>query len=870
MNIEFINIGYTYGGIGMHKSYKSSLKILSLLLVIIFACQTVMPVYAVEDKVYENNVDFTDEELEYIAQGDVITVGQIRNRYPVSSIDEETGKMIGINEDILQLIADISGLKFESQPIELDQKPVEALKNGSFDMVMGILQTDKFKEDTELMVTDKFIESTLAIVMRKDENFNINDNYTVALKTSFQALQEYIGTTYPQFSTKYYSTDEECIEAVQDGEADLMMQNIYVTNYLLQKPQYDDVQILPTTFMTESNCMATLADADSRLVSIINKCIKSITTEQYNEIILANTTAKPYRLTFKDVVYKYRESIIVILFLIISCTMMLILFLASRQRNLKMMEIKNKELAEAVREAECANGAKSQFLAQMSHEIRTPMNVIIGLITLSKTHIDDKEKLIDYLNKIDGSSKLLLSIINDVLDMSAIESGNLKIENIQYDFKHAISNIVNIFYQQARQKNIDFNVHLSGVTEEQLIGDELRVNQILMNLLSNAIKFTHSGGKVDLYIIQASSSHGKVQMRFKVSDTGCGMSEEMLKRLFRPFEQESAATARKYGGSGLGLSIAKKLTEKMGGTIQVESEVGKGTTFIADVIFESCEPYEIKENNEFHDIRVLIVDDDAQSQEYCGELLDRMGAPYNCADNGVQALEMLGAAEDDNNPYKLCMIDWKMPNINGIELTKEIRGVFGEDNIIIIVSAYDLNEVEEQGMAAGANYFIAKPLFQSTIYNALMRIRSGLKHEAVEIDKKHYDFTGKKILLAEDVVLNMEVAVNILKLVGLEIVCAEDGKQALDIFINSPEGTYDCILMDVNMPVMDGYEAAKAIRASGKSDALTIPIFAMTANAFATDVTEALNVGMTGHIAKPIETDILYKTLNKVFENSDC
>ena len=498
------------------------------------------------------------------------------------------------------------------------------------------------------------------------------------------------------------------------------------------------------------------------------------------------------------------------------------------------------------------------------------MNAIIGLTAIAKTEVNSPERVTDDLTKIDGSSKLLLNIINDVLDMSAIEGGKLKLEKAPFNFKQMLSNITTLFYQQAKMKNITFNVKMNGVMEETVIGDELRVNQVLMNFLSNAVKFTSPGGEIDLIIIQASRLQDKVQMRFSVSDTGCGMSEDMMGRLFKPFEQESASTARKHGGSGLGLSIAKNLVEMMGGSVTVQSTLGKGSVFTADIPFGAVAEDHPSSSTDFANIRTLAVDDDEESCEYSGILLKRLGVRYDCVLTGEEALDALGEAEDENDPYKLALVDWKMPDMDGVQVTRKIRDIFGDDTIVIILSAYDLNEVEAIGKAAGANYFVPKPLFQSTLFCALMRISGGDYTEIhAENDTASSDFKGRHVIVAEDVALNMEVAVKLLRMVGIECTCAENGRQAVDIFERSMPHTYDCILMDINMPVMDGYEASRAIRALDRPDAKDIPIYAMTANAFSEDITAALNAGMSGHIAKPIETKVLYRTLENIFAEED-
>lgn len=563
---------------------------------------------------------------------------------------------------------------------------------------------------------------------------------------------------------------------------------------------------------------------------------------------------------------------VVLITLSSAAVLMVVLLLAVRavyeHRRSKELSESNRKLERAAKAAEKASGAKSQFLAQMSHEIRTPMNAIIGLTTIAKTEIEDRDKTKEYLTKIENSSRLLLSLINDILDMSAIERGKMKLDKSPFDFKKQLSGIVSMFYQQTKQKNVRFGIHMNGVTEEWIAGDELRVNQIMMNLLSNAVKFTPEGGTIDFTITQTSRSQGKIYLRFMVKDTGCGMSEDMMKRLFSPFEQEDGSTARKHGGSGLGLSITKSLVEMMGGTIRAESVLNEGSTFIVDIPFEACEQSFNRKSN-FEDIRTLVVDDDEDACRYCGILLERLGVRYDYVTEGEAALEALGEAEDAGDPYRLCIIDWQMPTMDGVEVTRQIRSIFGEDSVIVLASAFDLNEILDEGKDAGAGYFITKPMFQSTLYDVLARIAGRGVEEEVLQDAGKFDFTGKRVLVAEDVELNMEVAVKLLRMVGIEVGCAENGRKALEIYEQSPDGFFDCILLDINMPEMDGYEAVRAIRKSHKPDAEKIQVYAMTANAYAEDVTAVMDAGMNGHIAKPIEVNILYETLQEVFKKNE-
>ncbi|MDD3369620.1 MAG: ATP-binding protein [Lachnospiraceae bacterium] len=386
------------------------------------------------------------------------------------------------------------------------------------------------------------------------------------------------------------------------------------------------IGIIRQAFVTEEENVSEKTEngnADELMISVLDKAINMLTTDDINSIVLQHTSRNIYRYTLGDFAYQYRIFLVILLTAVLLIVGLIVIVMKNKQKAMADMEAKNKQLAIAIEQADKANAAKSQFLAQMSHEIRTPMNAIIGLTTIAKTDIRKPEKMKDFLSKIEGSSRLLLGIINDVLDMSAIESNKLKIAEQEFDFKQLLSSVTTIFYQQCKQKDISFEMRMNGVTEEVLVGDSLRLNQILMNLLSNAVKFTPAAGEISVLVIQASSSKNTVHMRFIVSDTGCGMSEDLQKRLFNAFEQEDATTARKHGGSGLGLAITKNLVELMGGSIQVSSKKDVGSVFTVDIPFKMANNRTAAENMPcFKEIRALIVDDDEESCQYASILME--------------------------------------------------------------------------------------------------------------------------------------------------------------------------------------------------------------------------------------------------------
>lgn len=686
-----------------------------------------------------NEVVFTREEAEYIQAGYEINVAFIPNRKPYSYVNED-GEIAGIIVDIVKEIGKRSGLNFKYTMMDVGVTPVDYMVEHPNHLVAGVAAQNQQFLNNVYQLSEQLYSDNVAIVSRPGTEYRIDvkpGTYKLAVPKSFMALQLYIVENYPEFEIVLAETTEDCFLKVLNEEVDFMAQNVNVLSPYLQKPVYENFTVLSSFFMEEEMAIVTLNTKEHNTwISIIDKCIATITEREQAQYVMDHTIRNTYELTWTDILYKSRTEVAIIGFLVVIVFVMMIMGMVVRSRHYALIKSKNIELGAAVAQANSANEAKSTFLARMSHEIRTPLNAIVGMNAICKSHLDEPEKVKEYLDKMENASKVLSGVINDILDMSAIESNKIKIESAKLSIKDVIRTVEDIYTEQCKAKGIKLQVVMDEVRDTEVMGDVLRLKQVFLNLTSNAYKFTPAGGTITIEAKEVSVRDDKVFYNFKVSDSGEGMTEEMLTRLFKPFEQESASTAKSHGGSGLGLSIVKNLVELMAGSISCESEKGVGTTFLVSIPF-----------------------------------------------------------------------------------------VIPEDQKVV--------EAEE---------------------------------ETQEAEQIVYDFENRKVLLADDTEFNADILTDLLAMVNMQVDWAENGRIAVEMFEKAEVGQYEAIFMDIQMPEMDGYEAAKTIRASSHPEAQTIPIYAMTANTFTEDVSEAFHAGMNGHLEKPIDTALVYEILQKIVD----
>ena len=813
----------------------------------------------------------TGEEKAWLRKHGAIRMGFLASDSGVSTFDPATGEFTGVITDYIQFAADCLGnQELEFQLVGYDSKEAEldALKSGEIDMIFHCDQNPNLAEEYHFACTNTTWTSNLMAVTNK-QHFNENNVNRIAVPQNKLSLKKYLAFYYPQWEIVDCDTQEDAARLVKDGQADCFVTGISSENKYSKKYSFYSVPLVNPV----RSCFA-VNSGNRSLLSILNKTIKAMPVNMLAGA-LAMYKSSARKVTLSDFIKDNFFKVMLISSIAVAVVLLTILMLLQKARKAEAAARKaasdtqelNAKLQVAVEKAESANRAKSTFLSNMSHDIRTPMNAIIGFTTLALSNIDDTDRVKDYLAKTLASSNHLLSLINDVLDMSRIESGKIHLEEVEVNLSDVLHDLKTIVSGQIYAKQLELYMDAMDVTDEDVYCDKTRLNQILLNLLSNAIKFTPAGGTVSVRVRQlAGKVRGCGQYEFRIKDNGIGMSQEFAQKIFEPFERERTSTVSGIQGTGLGMAITKNIVDMMGGTIEVQTAQGKGTEFTVCVPMRAqTEQRPVEKITELEGLKALVVDDDFNTCDSVTKMLVKVGMRAEWTLSGKEAVLRARQSIEMSDVYHAYIIDWRLPDMNGIEVTRQIRSLH-DDTPIIILTAYDWSDIEVEAKAAGVTAFCSKPMFMSDLRETLMSALGQKPADAVQrlLPEKNADFKGKHILLVEDNELNREIAQEILREYGFLVDSAENGAVAVEKVSTAAPGSYDLVLMDVQMPIMDGYTATRKIRALDDPARAKLPIIAMTANAFDEDRRNALESGMNGFLSKPIVIDDLVQELRKI------
>ncbi len=826
---------------------------------------------------------FSLSEREWMDTHDKLKVGYLNHYLPFSDTDPQ-GQVTGAVKDVMEAVLNavgMSGVSVAYSGYDNYDDMISGVNNGVIDVAFPVGGGLYYSEESGIYLSNPIFSSPTELIFKGD--FSDRKLSHFALNENNRVQYYFVSTNYPEAEITFYPSVEDCLDAVLKGKAECMTLNGLRANDILKNRKYEDLSLLQTNY-TEERCFG-VEIGNEGLLKLLNRGI-NIVGSDYLQNLSFRYTSGLY--TYGVIDFLLDHFAIVGSFILAVALIVIYLLVRDTRRSHKevrakeearlLLEAKNKELAEskdalsdALSAAEHANRAKTVFLNNMSHDIRTPMNAIVGFTALAASHIDNKEQVQDYLEKISVSSQHLLSLINDVLDMSRIESGKVTIEETDVHLPDVIHDLRTIIHSNVTAKQLELYIDTQDVNHEDIVTDKLRLSQVLLNILSNAIKFTPAGGTISLRVIEKPSpSDSLATFEFRIKDNGIGMSKEFQKMLFEAFTRERTSTVSGIQGTGLGMAITKNIVDMMGGTITVNSEVNKGSEFIVNIPCRiSAASAKFEPMPELSGLRALVADDDTHTCLSVSSMLREIGMRPDWTNYGKEAVIRAKEALEQGDEFRVYIIDWLMPDMNGIETVRRIRKVIGDSAPSIILTAYDWADIEAEAREAGVTAFCSKPLFMSELRNVLSRPFMNIRtepEEKPEYSEEKYDFTGKRVLLTEDNEMNQMIAEAILTEHGFLVEIADDGEVAVEKMKEMPAGYYDIIMMDIQMPKMNGYEAAKRIRALDDKRKANIPIAAVTANAFEEDRKVAMEAGMNGHLAKPYDIPAIMRTMKELLK----
>ena len=807
---------------------------------------------------------FSLAETDWIRTHNVLRVGYLENYLPYSDTDDQ-GQATGVIRDIIPEILkvlNISNVSVVYSGYGSYDDIIADMGKGTIDVAFPVGGGLYYSEENGLYQSSPVVSAQTELVYRGEFSEKTVSHFAVNENNRMQYY--YIRTNFPDAEITMYPSIDDCLDAVLSGKAGCTTLNGLRANDMLKNKRYEGLSLRQNS-RSDDRCFG-VEIGNEGLLKLLNRGI-SVIGSDYAQNLSYRYTGGLYSYGMLDFLGDHMAAFVVTICAIAG----LIIFLLVRdsmrtKKEIREKEAARRELSDALAAAEYASRAKTEFLNNMSHDIRTPMNAIVGFTALAASHIDNKDQVTDYLGKISVSSQHLLSLINDVLDMSRIESGKMRLEESDVHLPDVIHDLRTIIQSNIASKQLELFIDTQDVQHEDIITDKLRLDQILLNILSNAIKFTPSGGTISFRVIEKpSASAGIANFEFKVKDNGIGMSEEFQKTIFEAFTREQTSTVSGIQGTGLGMAITKNIVDMMGGTITVHSQEGKGSEFTVAL------PCRISGNTQspgpvpqLAGLRALVADDDTDTCLSVCSMLREIGMRPDWTNYGKEAVIRAQEASGQADPFMVYIIDWMMPDLNGIETARRIRKVTGDSVPIIILTAYDWTDIEAEAREAGVTAFCSKPLFMSELRSVLskpfMESQEAPEEETAEKGEQP-GFAGKRILLAEDNQMNQMIASAILEEAGFAIELAVNGEEAVKKMADAPAGYYDIILMDIQMPKMDGYEAAKRIRSLPDPRKAAIPIVAVTANAFEEDRKVAIEAGMNAHLAKPYDIPAIMETL---------